>query len=97
MASTTVDKEILYRASLDEYGTVHLQRVVRITDDEGQSTERLWRAAITPDDDFPALAAGWNLGAGATTRLTAIVQAARYPEAVARFEARKAEQADILP
>ena len=92
MPDITATKEVFYRGSFDEYATVHIQKVVRITDDEGQSTERLWRAAITPDDDFAAMAAGWNLGAGATSRLGAIVTAARYPEAVARFEARKAEQ-----
>jgi hypothetical protein len=49
------------------------------TDDEGEATERCWRRAVTPDDDISDLPAG----------LRTIIEAARYPEAVARWEARK--------
>lgn len=93
MATVNVEKEVLWRAQLDEFGCVNVQKVVRITDDEGEVQERFWRRAITPDDDFAALAAELNLGAGVTSRLQAIIDAARYPEAVQRFEERKAEAA----
>lgn len=89
MPTISVDKEVLWRAQLDEFGCVNVQKVVRITDDEGEVQERFWRRAITPDDDWAVMAAELNLGAGVTSRLQAIIDAARYPEAVARFEARK--------
>jgi len=81
MPDITATKETLWRQSSDEYGTVHVQKVTRLTDDEGEATERIWRRAITPDDDITDL----------PNRLQIIVRAARYPEAVARWEAQKSE------
>lgn len=80
MANVSVTKEILWRQSSDEFGIVHVQKVTRIVDDEGGVTERLWRQAVTPDDDI----------SGFPARLRTIISAARYPEAVARYEAMKA-------
>lgn len=81
MPDITATKETLWRASIDEYAVVNVQRVTRLTDDEGESTERYWRRAVTPDDDIADL----------PPRLQTIVTAARYPEAVARYESRKAQ------
>ena len=81
MANITADKETVYRADIDEYAVVSIQRVTRIVDDEGSAYERTWRRAITPDDaidEYPQ-------------PLQDLVTAARYPAAVARFEARKLE------
>ena len=82
MPQVTVTKEALWRAQVDEYAVVTVQRVTRITDDEGAVTERYWRRAVTPDDPVDDL----------PPRLQVIIGAARYPEALARWEARKAEQ-----
>jgi hypothetical protein len=92
MANITAQKEVIWRAQIDEYAIVNLQRVTRLTDDEGQITERSWRRAITPDDDISNLATDLNISAGAASRLTDIITAARYPEAVQRFNDRKAAQ-----
>ena len=90
MPDITVTKDVLWRAQIDEFGCVNVMRVTRITDDEGETIERYWRRAITPDDDLAALTADLGVAPAVANRLKAIVQAGRYPEAVARFEARKA-------
>ena len=95
MPDITVQKEVLWRAQIDEYACVNVQRVTRLTDDEGQATERYWRRVITPDDDLAALAADLGVAPAAAKRLKAIIEAARTPEAVARFEARKATASEL--
>lgn len=90
MPDITVTEERLPRYSVDEYGCVNVQVVTRVTLPDGEVMESLWRCVITPDDTID------------TVRLRGLdpvpqplrdaVQAARYPAAVARFEARKAEQ-----
>ena len=82
----TATKEILWRHAADEYGVVHVTKVTRITDDEGDVTDKLWRRAISPDDDIADLPA----------ELQASIAAARTPDAVARFEARKVDT-PVLP
>lgn len=82
MPDITVSKETLYRQESDEFGVVNVLRIARITDDEGNTFDRKWRRAYTPDDDI----------SGLPTRLQAIITAARYPDAVARFEAQKAQE-----
>ena len=90
MADITVDKQTIWRGSFDtEFATVNIQRVVRLTDDDGESTERFWRRVITPDDDVADIP---NIGPAVVTALQSIVDAVRTPAGVARFNARKAEQ-----
>ena len=90
MTDITVQKETLPRYSVDEFGNVNVQMVTRITDDEGQSTERYWRRAIGPDDDIAASLDAEAIPPAIRARLRTAIEAARTPEAVARSEARKA-------
>ena len=91
-----ITKEIRWAGSFDEFACVSIQRKTVWSDDEtGEEVERYWRRAITPDDDLAALAADLDVAPAVANRLGAIVNAVRYPEAVARYEARKAEQ--VLP
>lgn len=52
--------------------------------------EKYWRRVITPDDDLAALATELNIAPAVATRLSAIITAVRYPEAVQRYNDRKA-------
>ena len=81
MVKITANKEVVWRGDFDEFGNVNVQKVTQITDDEGNVTERYWRAGVTLDDEYPE---------GAPTHVRGIIKANRTPEAVARHEARKA-------
>lgn len=86
-----ITKEVRWAGSFDEYACVSLQRkTVYIDGETGEEMEKFWRRVVTPDDDLVALAADLNLAPAVATRLGDIITAARYPEAVARYEARKA-------
>jgi hypothetical protein len=80
MADITATKERFYRLYTDEFACVRFITVTRILDDEGEVMERQREVLITPDDDISSL----------PLRLRNIVTAARYPEAVERYEQRKA-------
>ena len=90
MATISATKEVLWRAQIDEFAQVNIQRVTRIIDDDGEASEKYWRRVITPDDDIQQLATDLNVAPAVATRLGAIINAARYPEAVQRYNDRKA-------
>ena len=70
---------------------MNVQRITRLTDGEN-TYDRKWRRVITPDDDVNDLANILSVSAAVANVLKDIVLAARYPQAVARYEARKAAQ-----
>jgi hypothetical protein len=92
MPDITVNEERLPRYSVDEYGVVSVQVATILTMTSGRTLEYMWRVVITPDDDVDSV----NLeGIGPPPQpLKDAVAAARYPAAVARWEARKAATPD---
>ena len=74
-----VTQETFPRYQIDEHGTVNVQIVTRTIID-GEPFDKYWRRAVSPDDDISDLA----------PEVQEVITAARRPEAVARFEARKA-------
>lgn len=91
MADITVTEERFPRYSVDEYGCVRLQVAKVVTLPDGDTMETYWRCVITPDDTI----ANMNIPLDPIPQaLVDAVQAARYPAAVARYEARKAEQTE---
>ena len=79
MADITVSKERIARLSIDEYAIVNVHWITTFRDDDGDVLQKEKTIRITPDDDIDSL----------PNRLQTIVQAARYPEALARWEQRK--------
>jgi len=92
MTDITVTEELLPRYSVDEYGVLSLQVATVVTFPDGRTMENLWRTVITPDDTLGSV----NIPLDPIPQaLIDAVKAARYPAAVARFEARKeARKAD---
>jgi hypothetical protein len=90
MSTITATKEILWDGSFTTDGSVNVRRITRVIDDEGNVHDAYWRRSITPDvaDGFEDLPPAMQPPA----HVRAVIAAARYPEAVARFEARKAKQ-----
>jgi hypothetical protein len=76
-----VIQETFNRYQIDEHGKVHVQTVTRTTID-GEAFDRYWRRAVSPDDDDSDMPQG----------VRDVIAAARSPDAVARFEVRKAKQ-----
>lgn len=95
MSDITVSQEVLPRYQVDEYGTVSVQVVKKITFPDGTTTESYWRTVIDPDTTI----ADVKLEGMATVpkALKDAVIAARYPAAVARFEARKVASTEVPP
>jgi hypothetical protein len=77
-----VRKDIIWRVFCDEYACVRVERITRIVDEEGDASEKSHLRIVDPHDDISEYNA----------RLRTIITAARYPEAVARYDARLAGQ-----
>jgi len=91
MPDITVSQEVLPRYQVDEYGTVNFQIATVTTFPDGTTSESYWRVVVTPDDTINDVKLqGLD---PIPQAMKNAVAAARYPAAVARFEARKAEEA----
>ena len=91
MPDITASQEVLPRYQVDEYGTVNFQLVTVTTLPDGTTSESYWRVVVTPDDDLNDVKLqGLD---PVPQAMRDAVAAARYPATVARFEARKAEEA----
>ena len=88
MPNINASVEYLPRYSVNEYGIVHLQVARVVTLDTGETMESLWRTIIYPDTTMDEVQMpGFDKPPQA---LIDAVKAARYPAAVARYEAQKA-------